>query len=128
MRRLLFRRPGFRGFRVVECRRFDDPRLGCAGLARLAALAAKCPSFAMRGYHMIWLGLTLALLPWSVWQVWRSELVRRVYASQEPPALTITPKHVQALRKLRFAWNTAIESGGAGRGSLDAPWQRGSGG
>jgi hypothetical protein len=38
--------------------------------------------------------------------------VRRVYTSQEPPAQTITPNHVQALRKLRFAWNTAIESGG----------------
>ena len=61
---------------------------------------------------MIWLILTLALLAWPVWAAWRWELVRRVYTSQEPPAQTITPKHVQALRKLRFAWNTAIESGG----------------
>ena len=61
---------------------------------------------------MIWLILTVALLAWPVWAAWRWELVRRVYTSQEPPAQTITPKHVQALRKLRFAWNTAIESGG----------------
>jgi hypothetical protein len=61
---------------------------------------------------MIWLILVLALLAWPVWEAWRWELVRRVYTSQEPPAQTITPKHVQALRKLRFAWNTAIENGG----------------
>jgi hypothetical protein len=68
----------------------------------------------MRGQRMTWLILTLALLAWPVWQAWRWELVRRVYASQqdEPSVPTITPKHVQALRKLRFAWNTAIESGG----------------
>jgi hypothetical protein len=70
--------------------------------------------FAMRGQRMTWLILTLALLAWPGWQAWRWELVRRVYASQEeePSAPTITPKHVQALRKLRFAWNAAIESGG----------------
>jgi len=63
---------------------------------------------------MIRLILTLALLAWPVWQVWRWELVRRVYASQEeePSAPIITTKHVQALRKLRFTWNTIIESGG----------------
>jgi hypothetical protein len=68
----------------------------------------------MRGQRIIWLILALALLAWPVWQVWRWELVRRVYASQEeePSAPIITPKHVQALRKLRFAWNTIIESGG----------------
>jgi len=40
---------------------------------------------------MIWLILVLALLAWPVWQVWRWELVRRVYASQEeePSAPTI---------------------------------------
>jgi hypothetical protein len=62
---------------------------------------------------MAWLVLTLALLAWPAWQVWRWELVRRIYASQaEPSAPTITPKHMQALRKLRFAWNTIFESGG----------------
>jgi hypothetical protein len=66
----------------------------------------------MRGQRMIWLLLTIAVLAWPSWEVWRWGLARRVYTSQEPPALTITPKHVQALRKLRFAWNTAIESGG----------------
>src|SRR5262245_42900821 len=66
----------------------------------------------MRRPRMIWLILALALLAWPVWEVWRWELVRRVYASQEPPVPSITPRHVQALRKLRFAWNTAIENGG----------------
>jgi hypothetical protein len=62
---------------------------------------------------MAWLVLALAPLAWPAWQVWRWELVRRIYASQEEPsAPTITPKHVQALRKLRFAWNTIFESGG----------------
>src|SRR5215470_10300238 len=66
----------------------------------------------MLGRRMLWLILVLALLVWPVWQAWRWELVRRVYASEEPPAPTITPRHVQALRKLRFAWDPAIESGG----------------
>jgi hypothetical protein len=66
----------------------------------------------MRGQRMIWPILTLVVLAWPVWEAWRWELVRRVYASQEPSTPTITSKHVQALRKLRFAWNTAIESGG----------------
>jgi hypothetical protein len=62
---------------------------------------------------MAWLVFTLALLAWPAWQVWQWELVRRIYASQEEPsAPTITSKHVQALRKLRFAWNTIFESGG----------------
>jgi hypothetical protein len=26
--------------------------------------------------------------------------------------VTITPKHLEALRKLRFGWNTRLESGG----------------
>jgi len=66
----------------------------------------------MHGRRMIWLILILALLAWPVWEAWRWELVRRAYASQEPSAPTITPRHVQALRKLRFAWDPAIESGG----------------
>jgi hypothetical protein len=56
--------------------------------------------------------LALALLAWPAWEAWRWELVRRVYINQEPAAPTVTPKHVQALRKLRFAWNPAIEGGG----------------
>jgi hypothetical protein len=51
---------------------------------------------------MIWLLLTMAVLAWPSWEVWRWGLARRVYTSQEPPALTITPRHVQALRKLRI--------------------------
>ena len=66
----------------------------------------------MGGRRMIWLVLALALLAWPAWEAWRWERVRRVYASPEPAAPTVTPKHVQALRKLRFAWNPAIEGGG----------------
>src|SRR5262245_36021558 len=69
--------------------------------------------FAMRGKRMTWLILTIALLAWPVWEVCRWELVRRIYSTEEEPcAPTITPKHVQALRKLRFAWNTIYEGGG----------------
>ena len=42
----------------------------------------------------------------------RWELARQVYTNTEAPAATITPQHIAALRKLRFAWNTRIESGG----------------
>lgn len=63
--------------------------------------------------RMIWLLIpTVAALAWLSWTGWRWEAARRIYADPDNPALTITPKHVEALRKLRFAWNTGIESGG----------------
>jgi hypothetical protein len=66
----------------------------------------------MRRRRLIWFILAIAVFAWPVWTAWRWEAARRVYADQEGPALTVTPKHVEALRKLRFAWNTRIESGG----------------
>ena len=66
----------------------------------------------MHGRRVVFLVLTLAVIAWPAWEAWRWELARRVFAAPEDPALTITPRHVAALRKLRFAWNTRIESGG----------------
>jgi hypothetical protein len=66
----------------------------------------------MRGQSVIWLVLVIAVLAWPTWEAWRWGLALRVYADPESPAVTITPKHIAALRKLRFAWNTQIESGG----------------
>lgn len=61
---------------------------------------------------MIWVMLALAVLAWPAWQAWRWELARRVYDYPMTPMPTITAQHIAALRKLRFAWNTRIESGG----------------
>jgi hypothetical protein len=66
----------------------------------------------MRGRRLIWFILAIAVLAWPAWTAWRWEAARRVYADPEGPELTITPQHVEALRKLRFVWNTRIESGG----------------
>jgi hypothetical protein len=66
----------------------------------------------MRRRYLIWLGLAAAVLAWPVWTAWRWEAARRVYADSESPAFTITPRHVEALRKLRFTWTTRVESGG----------------
>ena len=67
---------------------------------------------AMRRRRLIWFMVAIAALAWPAWTAWRWEAARRVYADPEEPALTITPRHVEALRKLRFAWTTQIESGG----------------
>jgi hypothetical protein len=49
------------------------------------------------------------LLSSEVRQVW---LALQVYQDKRFPAPAITPKHVEALRKMRFAWDSLIESGG----------------
>jgi len=56
--------------------------------------------------------LALVVLAWATWKAWRWLLVWRVYAAPAlaPPA--ISAKHIAALRQLRFAWDTRIESGG----------------
>jgi hypothetical protein len=64
---------------------------------------------------MIWFILIVLILPvlaWCAWEAWRWGQAQRVYADPETPALTITPNHVAALRKLQFTWSTLIESGG----------------
>jgi hypothetical protein len=66
----------------------------------------------MRRRTVIYLLLILAALAWPAWEAWRWGLALRVYADPETPAPTLTSKHVAALRKLRFDWNTRIESGG----------------
>jgi hypothetical protein len=66
----------------------------------------------MRRPTVIWFMLVLLVLAWPAWEAWRWGLAQRAYADPETPALTITPKHVAALRKLQFTWNTRIESGG----------------
>jgi hypothetical protein len=57
-------------------------------------------------------GVTIVLLAWPAWEVCRRVLAWRVYAAPELAPAKITTKHVAALRKLRFAWNTLVESGG----------------
>ncbi|MGY3589216.1 hypothetical protein ACVIGB_001827 [Bradyrhizobium sp. USDA 4341] len=66
----------------------------------------------MRSRRLIWLVPILAALAWLAWTAWRWQAERQIYADPASPALTITPKHVEALRKLQFAWNARIESGG----------------
>jgi hypothetical protein len=56
--------------------------------------------------------VALTWAAWTAWAGWRWELARRVFADEDFPAPAITPAHVAALRKLTFAWNTRIESGG----------------
>lgn len=44
--------------------------------------------------------------------MWHSIQIHRAYLSDPAPVRSITAKHIAALRKLRFAWNPLIESGG----------------
>jgi len=55
---------------------------------------------------------SLIVLAWPTWEAWRWVLAWRVYAESELPLPAISAKHIAALRRLRFAWNTQIESGG----------------
>ena len=64
----------------------------------------------MHGRRVVFLVLTIAVIAWPAWEAWRWELARRVYAEPEDAAVTITPQHVAALRKLRFAWNSIAAS------------------
>jgi hypothetical protein len=68
----------------------------------------------MRAKGLLWLRVTATIMVpvWPAWEAWRWILAWRVYAASEFPAPAITTKHIAALRKLRFAWNTLIESGG----------------
>jgi hypothetical protein len=69
----------------------------------------------MWGRRLIAPALTVVLavvLAWAAWAGWRWEFARRVYADEDFPAPDISASHIAALRKLTFAWNTRIESGG----------------
>jgi hypothetical protein len=57
--------------------------------------------------------LSVATLGWLlIREVQQFRLALQVYEDEEFPAPTITLKHVEALRKIRFAWDSRIESGG----------------
>jgi hypothetical protein len=56
--------------------------------------------------------LIVAILAWLIWNVLQWWLALRVYTDEQFPTPAITREHVEALRKIRFAWNTWIESGG----------------
>lgn len=64
------------------------------------------------------LGLLAALaaavvLAWAAWQGWGWWQLHAIYQATDGEAAPIlTPRHVAALRKLRFTWNVLIESGG----------------
>jgi hypothetical protein len=64
---------------------------------------------------VIGLVLVFLLVPvtWLGWQVWRQKLAFDLYRSAElSDTPLVTPKHLAALRKLRFAWSPLVESGG----------------
>src|SRR5262245_17093060 len=86
----------------------------------VVATAGECRWIAMPWRRMIWVVLAIAALAWPAWAAWRWELARRVYADPQSPAPAISPQHVGALRKLRFAWNPAVESGGPVVGPMAA--------
>jgi hypothetical protein len=92
--------------------RRNKGRLFCAR-ARLV-LAARRQLDYMRAKGSMWLMLaaTIMALAWPAWETCRWMLAWRVYAAPELAAPAITHKHIMALRKLRFSWNTLIESGG----------------
>jgi hypothetical protein len=63
----------------------------------------------------MWQSLLLgaAALAVPTWQAWRWWLVLNLYRNAVlPVGMVITPEHVKALRKLRFAWHPLIEAGG----------------
>src|SRR5262249_25568063 len=62
----------------------------------------------------IWFAVLLAatlggLLVWEGRQWW---LAGQVYKDEQFPVPAITPKHIEALRKLQFIWDARIENGG----------------
>lgn len=61
---------------------------------------------------MLILTVGLIVLAWPALRLWHSVQVRSVYAEGSKPAPPIAATHVAAIRKLRFAWNARIESGG----------------
>jgi hypothetical protein len=65
----------------------------------------------------VWLVALLAVaalgwLIWHAWQFWLAFRVLRVYSDEQFSLAAITPQHVEALRKLQFAWEPRMESGG----------------
>jgi hypothetical protein len=71
--------------------------------------------FGARYRITVWPGVLLAAatLGWLlIREVRQFQLALHVYRDEQFPAPTITPKHVEALRKMRFAWDSRIESGG----------------
>jgi hypothetical protein len=64
---------------------------------------------------VIWFAVLFAaamlggLLVFEVRQWW---LVAQVYDDEQFPVPAITPKHIEAMRKLQFVWDARIESGG----------------
>ncbi|OWV80596.1 hypothetical protein ATY78_07900 [Rhizobium sp. R635] len=64
------------------------------------------------GWRLLGLALIVAVLSLPAWIAWQWHAEHQIYADPEDPALTITPQHIEALRKLQFAWSTSIESGG----------------
>jgi len=58
------------------------------------------------------LAIAVIMLAWPGLRLWRSIQIQQVYLSYPVSAASITANHIAALRKLRFAWNPLIESGG----------------
>jgi hypothetical protein len=71
--------------------------------------------FGARYRIAIWsvLLLAMATLGWLLTREWQQfRLALQVYEDGGFPAPAITQKHIDALRKMRFAWDSRIESGG----------------
>lgn len=68
----------------------------------------------MSGRGKLWVALAAsAVLVWAAWQGWGWWRVHDMYRADDSEAApVVTPRHVAALRKLRFTWNVLIESGG----------------
>ena len=76
------------------------------------AFAQLCPPMHSSVKILSILAIAVIMLAWPGLRLWRSIQIQRTYSSDPVPASSITANHVAALRKLRFAWNPLIESGG----------------
>lgn len=95
---------------------FDSPnRVAIWSVVLLSVATLATLIFTARYRNAIWPVALLFVAPLG-WLLIREaqqfRLALQVYEDEEFPAPIITPKHIEALRKMRFAWDSRIESGG----------------
>jgi hypothetical protein len=61
-------------------------------------------------WFIVLLAITIPL--WLIWNGLQWWIAFRIYTDEKFAVPAIAPKHIEALRKIRFAWDSRIESGG----------------
>jgi hypothetical protein len=90
-------------------------RIAIWSVVLLAVAMMAMQIFGIRHRVVIWSAVVLAVatVGWLlITEVRQFRLALQVYEDERFPAPAMTPKHVEAMRKMRFAWDSRIESGG----------------